>query len=302
MSGLDVDSPQHFATLRERIRQSVEAGNLSRALEDCREAVVWAREYGTRREIDLALCSRAEIQIQQGDGQQAVRDLRKILLGSSCPENSFRAAYSVSEHHRQVGENERSLFYARLALSHAAKADDPRLEASARHQVGLLEGSDSYFGEASENLQRALSLFPKSCRMERAMCLSSLGYCQVLLGELEIGLENLFESLRRFHALGAEAVTRFPHAGISHAYLESEEIPLARCHAAASLRLCREAGTPVEVKNALYLLGEAEKLSHNEDEAFEVFQELQRRFYPDEPHIIDYLMATDCRKLINLMA
>ncbi|MEM7350439.1 MAG: hypothetical protein AAF657_06510, partial [Acidobacteriota bacterium] len=57
-----------------------------------------------------------------------------------------------------------------------------------------------------------------------------------------------------------------------------------------------------QVKNALYLLGESEKLSGNEFQAHRHFTRLQREFYPDDPVIPDFLMATDVRKLINLMA
>jgi hypothetical protein len=56
------------------------------------------------------------------------------------------------------------------------------------------------------------------------------------------------------------------------------------------------------VKNALFLLGEAEKLWGHTLDAYEHFSELQSRFYPNEPFIVSLLMTTDIRGMINLMA
>jgi hypothetical protein len=57
-----------------------------------------------------------------------------------------------------------------------------------------------------------------------------------------------------------------------------------------------------QVKNALYLLGEAANLSGKPEEAQRYFARLQQQFYPDALYLPGFLMAVDVRKLINLHA
>ena len=92
------------------------------------------------------------------------------------------------------------------------------------------------------------------------------------------------------------------HVGLAYGYLEIDRPRRARDHARRGLRLAEEVEIPWQIKNALYLLGESEKLSGNEVMAHRHFSRLQQDFYPEDPVIPDFLMATDVRKLINLMA
>ena len=100
----------------------------------------------------------------------------------------------------------------------------------------------------------------------------------------------------------ASAWEMFPRLGLSFAYLEIDRPERAVIHARRGLDLAEQAGVQAQMKNALYLLGEAEKLSGNEPEAHLYFTRLQEEFYPQDPVIPDFLMVTDVRKLINLMA
>ena len=301
MSPWSEESHQHFQALREKARLEVEKENFVAALELCQQAVDWARDHGDRESLDLALCGRGEILINQGEGEQAIGELKKILLSSSNQTNRFLASYSISEYHLLRNEIDRGLFYARLALGHAKKAQGNGFEAGAEGQIAGLELLGSYFEEACDSFRRALDLLPEEPRIDRAIYRANLGYCQVVQGDLDPGLANLFDGLQMMRELGADTWTRFPHIGISYAYLEKGDWEKAREHAAAALELSEASGTAAQIKNSIYLLGEAAKLGGNEIAAFDLFQRLQEEFYPDEPHITDFLMATDIRKLINLM-
>jgi TolA-binding protein len=56
------------------------------------------------------------------------------------------------------------------------------------------------------------------------------------------------------------------------------------------------------VKNALYLLGDAEREAGDLDSAYEYFYRLQQRFYPDSPQLVDMMVAVGMRKMVNLRA
>ncbi|MCP3957663.1 MAG: hypothetical protein GY719_07390 [bacterium] len=295
------DSEQYFAELRKQIQEAHALGDLDRALQLCNRAVAWAAEHGSQEDRHLAQCNQGEILINLGEGERAIGELKKILLSSTDSTHRFLASYSISEYHLLKSEVDRGLFYARLALGHAKNAGGNGFEAGAEGQIAGLQLLGSYFEDAGASFQRALDLLPEQPRIDRAIYRANLGYCQVVQGEVDAGLANLFDGMRLMRELGAEAWTRFPHIGISYAYLEKGDWEKAKKHAKAALELSEASGTPAQIKNSIYLLGEAEKLGGDEIAACDLFLRLQEEFYPDEPHITDFLMATDIKKLINLM-
>ncbi len=268
----------------------------------CDEAVDLARDLGDRELLDQAICNRGGILVIQGQGERVVGELREVLLRSASAANSFQAAYVVSQFHEFKEERERSLFYARLALEHAEKSRVPEFAAKGNNRIANLLMLDSYFEEACSHYQQALELLPDDYYLDRALLWSNTGYCQVVLGSYNRGLKYLFRSLHLIRQQCAAAWERFPCLGLSYAYLELSRLDQARIHASRALRRSELAESPEQIKNSLYLLGETEKLAGNEQQAYEHFQRLQQRFYPDQPFIIDFLMATDIRQLINLMA
>jgi len=302
MSDLEGDSRGYLEQLRQRLRQEIDGGRFDVARELCEEAIERARALGDPEVLDLATCNRGGILIAQGEGERAVRDLRKILLRSASPANSFLAAYYVSQHHKLAGENQRSLFYARLALDHARHSDHPDFVASSHNRIANLLMLDSYFDEACGHFDQALELLPEDHPLDRALILSNSGYCCAVLGRYPQAFRRLFRSLRVIRDGCARSWERFPHLGLSFAYLELGRYERARWHGAKALRRSEEADSPEQVKNALYLLGETEKLGGDEETAWEHFHRLQTEFYPDKPYVTDFLIATDIRKLINLMA
>lgn len=296
-----IDSASFFESARQKIRENVDRGELESALVLCDEAVERARERGDREILDQMLCNRGGILIALGQGQRAVGELRRILLGSASPANRFQAAYDISQHHERKGETERSLFYARLALDHARKSGVAEFEAGAHNRLANLQMLDSAFDDACSSYRRALGLRTVPC-LERALALSNLGYCQAVQGRLGDGFGKLFASLRMMRRLDARRWTRFPHLGLSYAYLEIERPERALRHASAALALSETAAASEQIKSSLYLLGESQKLCGDEEAAYQAFERLQDEFYPEEHFIIDLLMSTDIRKLINVMA
>lgn len=296
------ESYQYFEELRERTREEVRHGNLDAALELCDEAIAWARRFNDKDATDLAHCNRSSILVNQGRGTRVIAKLRQILLSSTNPEICTLAANNISRFHEMRQEGERGLFYARLSLDHAKQTDKPEPIARSYNQLGLLLVRDSYFEEAQDCFNQALNLLPKGPTHDANVVLYNLGYCLTMLGHNRRGFSHLFSSLKIAKQQTAEVWEMYPRLGLSFAYLEIDRPERAVVHARRGLLLAEKTGMHWQVKNALYLLGESEKLMGNELAAHGHFTRLQQEFYPDDPVIPDFLMATDVRKLINLMA
>jgi len=292
----------HLGDLRRLVRAELDRGDLDQAVTLCDQAIAAARELDNRDLLDQALCNRGGILVIQGKGDQVVGALRQILLRSSSPASSFQAAYAVSQYHELCHEKERSLFYARLALDHAKQSADRQFLAKGHNRIANLLMLDSYFEEACGHYQMALDTLPDDEHRDHALLLSNKGYCQVVLGHYNRGLKYLFRSLELIRQKCAIAWERFPCLGLSYAYLELDRLEQARIYAGRALRQSELTRSNEQIKNSLYLLGEAEKTAGNESAAYDYFARLQAEFYPAEPFISDFLMATDIRKLINLMA
>ncbi len=295
-------SYEQFETLRRRVREEVERGDLQAALAECDHAIAWAEEFGDRDARDLAHCNRSSILVTQGGGEGVITRLRQILLSSSQAEICHQAANNISRFHEMRNEHDRGAFYAQLALDHAERSREPVAIARSHNQLGLLLLRQSYFEEAAERFGQALGILSLEPGYDRSVLLSNLGYCQIVTGRRSPGFSNLFTSLRMARRQGVDVAEMFPRLSLSFAYLEIDRPDRAVVHARRGLELAEEAGMTWQVKNALYLLGESEKLAGNELDAHRQFTRLQQEFYPDDPVIPDFLMVTDVRKLINLMA
>ena len=295
-------SYEHFERLREQSRREVDRGRWESALALCNRTVAWAEMYGGQDEYDQEFCNYSGILVAQGGGDQVISKLRQILLSSSNPKICYHAAYNISRFHEMRQQSERGLFYARLCLDHAKKTQQAEPIARSHNQLGLLLVRDSYFEEAADAFGEALSVLAREPSQDLALVLSNLGCCQVMLGRLTPGFSHLYKSLRMVRKQCADISEICPRMGLSFAYLEIDRPERATVHAERALLLAEQAEIQWQVKNALYLLGESEKLSGDEFRAHRTFTRLQREYYPEDPVIPDFLMATNVRKMINLMA
>ena len=300
MSWTNQESEAYFDRLRENLRAELQQGHFDCALGLCDEAIVWAEERDDTRGIDLARSNRCGVLITLGRGEEEASRMRRILLGNTDPVCCFLASYNLSRIHEQRRETDRGLFYARLALGHAERAERQDFLAVSHNQIGGLQLIDCTFDAACESYLKALELSPPE--PDRSIFLSNIGYCHVMLGQHREGFRWLFRSLRSMRRQGAGPWAVLPRLGLSYAYLDLGKLEASRRHAAASLALADAAGYREHVMNALYLLGETEKQAGNELAAFECFQRLQRDYYPDVPFISDFLMTADIRQLVHLMA
>ncbi|MEM1180230.1 MAG: tetratricopeptide repeat protein [Acidobacteriota bacterium] len=294
---------QHLESMCAEIRDAVAHGRLDDALEVIPRALQLAQAGGDTTTVDRILLSRGAILVARGEGEQVVSEMRRILMRSADRGNRFNAAYAISQHHRMVGDLEKGRFYANTALSYAQAWNDASAIAKAYNDIANIELLSSYFEDAAASYDKALGHLADVESADKAVMLSNLGYCHTVLGRFDRGFSILYSSLRLLRRLGADHLKHLPMLGLAYAYVEIGRYDRAERHARRALELADAAGyQDNQVKNALFLLGEATKLANRDVEAYEHFTHLQRRFYPDQPMIVDVLLATDIRKLINLMA
>ncbi len=280
---------------------TVNAGELAEAEKLSADALALAKREGTPTMVERFLCNRANILALVGRGDEAVLSMRKLLLSSTDTGNRFLAAYAIAQHHFVRTENERSMFYARQAFRYAEEQGSDEHLAWCNNLLGTLLLRESYFEEACINFEDALKFYPAG--YERAGILANLGYCLAVGGRITVAFRHMMASLRMMNRLELGPWRRFPHLALAYAYLEIGRHQRAIQHAEKALEISAHSpGADEQWKNSLYLLGEAKKVCGRDAEAYEHFIELQKHFYPEQPFIVDVLMATDVRKMINLMA
>ncbi len=290
-----------FEELNEQGRQAIDTGELETALDLYRRAAAIAEDIGLRRLQDLALCNVAAAAISLGAGDDQVPRMREVLLRSEDPANCRLAAYNIARFHELRKDFKKSLFYARLARDRSDLLGRVDWIASSHNQIGNALLADSLIDEACSHYETALSLY-REPSIRRALMLDNLGYCRVLQSRLREGYTLFYESLAMLRRIGAERYQICPRLDLCFAHLESGRPRQAERHGRKALALAEANGSADEIKNALYLLGEAANLQGDDDQARGYFSRLQESYFPDQPYLPSFLMAIDVRKLINLKA
>lgn len=291
-----------FESLRRRGRQEADEGRLQEALATFDQALAWAEDNGDQRTVDLAFCNRAAVLVAEGRGQEVVGDLRRILLASPDPTNRHLAAYNVSLYHEGLNNQQKGLFYGRLALDHAERTGRTEFIARSHNRIANALVAESYFEQARTSYLRALELLGDEPSLVRVAALDNLGYCHVVLGEYGPGFGAIFRSLRLLRQLGLHEWESFIRVDLCYAYLEIGRLRHARRHGLAALVDAERRGNGQQVKNSLFLLGEVAKMSGESYSAYSFFSRLRDEFYPDKDFIADTLMMIDARQLLNLRA
>lgn len=299
-------APIHLESERQAFRQQIQArvaqGQWDEALRFCDDTLKRAGSLGDPDFVDQVITSRANLLINRGEGAQVVAELRRLLMRSADPANRFSASYAISYHYDLCAQPDKGLFYAKQSLRSAEEWGDLEAQSRAHNLLGNLYALDSLFAEAVAEYQRALEFQAPGDSVDRSIQLSNLGYCRVVTGIMSHGYRDLTSSLRMMRRLGSRTWLHLPLMGLSFACLEVGRPARARRYATDALESSERVENPDSIKNSLFLLGESEKQCGNSSSAYERFVALQRRFYPDNPMVVDILMATDVRRMINLMA
>jgi tetratricopeptide (TPR) repeat protein len=265
-------------------------------------ALLAAQGRGDEEFAERVVCGQAAIAITLGQGDEYVPRLCAIVLRNRSHVTGFLAANNVARACELRRENGKGLFYARIARERAEVVGRPEWVAAAMNQIANLLLADSHFAEAAETYREALALLPAADGPRQLTYLANLGYCELVLGHHQSGLTFLYRCLRAARQQRSARLEMIARTDLCYGHLELGRFEVAERHGRRGLALAEQIAESDWVKNALYLLGEASVLAGADSRAYAWFHELQRRFYPAQPHLPDLLLSVDIRKLVNLRA
>jgi tetratricopeptide (TPR) repeat protein len=300
-----------FNALHTLGHSAFERANLEESAAQFQAALNLAEQWGDQQRADLAFCNLAGVEIshkaQDALDAATTNRLREILMRNEDAVNSRLAAYNLSRLYEFRKEPRKGLFYARIALDRSMLIGREDWVASSHNQIGNLLMAQSFFGEAAEAYERALSLHPGEAVGRRALIRTNIGYSCLVRGDVERGFTLLHQSLRELlhHPMPSGARKRglmFAHLDLCYAHLEIDRPLAAIRHGRKGLALAEELDEADGIKNGLYLLGEAYQIAGEELVAHLYYSRLQREFYPNTAGVADFLLAIDVRKMINLRA
>ena len=302
--------PDAFRELTRAARVEAEAGRFPAALELLAEARELAAAGGGQDLLDLADTYRAAILIERREGDAEIPRLRAILVRNAEPRGCQFAAYNIARHYELTKNFKKAVFYARIALERSLQVGDTTWTAKCHTLLGNGLLGDSHLLAAIGEYEAALALMPAAAGHDgvdelaaaRATIHANLGYCRALQGRLRDSLALLYPSARVLRRAGVERHEISARLDLSFALLQLERCREAARHAGRALAMAEAAEDRDGARNALYLLAEAANLAGDVAEAKRWFARLQRMFYPQQPHLADFLLAVDVRKIINLHA
>jgi tetratricopeptide (TPR) repeat protein len=280
----------------------LETGDFQGSLGLYERALAEARASEDPAFVDWIYACRAAAAAEAGPAESELLELKRILLRSSDPQTSFRAAYSGARIYELRRDFKRALFYSRIAGEKAAALGDPLLVAGAESSRGALLVADSRFGEAAAAFQNALDVSEPPARvlpLWRALWKDNLGYCRMALDEVDAGLALVHEAFATIEEAGAKAHSVFPLLDLCFGYLKLDRYAEARYFGEEGLERVALSGEPAVEKNFLYLLGETCHLSGDEPSAQSYFDRLAAH-YPEFRNLRAYLEVFDFRNVINL--
>lgn len=265
-------------------------------------AMAWSIEHGDNDVWDRAFCNRCAIDIEDGQFEDGLPELREIVLRTRNLENGFLAAYNAARAYDLRGDQDRALFYINLAKDRCGRIARHDWLAWSHNQAGNLFLTKSRIEDACVEYQTALALLPAELEASRAQVLDNLGYCRMLQGRAREGFGLVFTGLRHLRRLNLVREQIPLHLSLCYGYLEIDRPERALAHGLRGLNSAEEHGAVESLKNAHYLVGETYTQLGREFDAYRCFKSLQKRYFPSTPHIPELLMAIDTRSLVNLKA
>lgn len=289
---------------RDRGAEATRLGHLEEALECFSTASDLAQSLDETTR-DRAFCNLVAIEVEVGGTSDAlIPKLRAILTKHGDVENCRLAAYHLARAYDLRKENQKALFYARIAMERSERIGLQSWLASSHNQMGNILIAESRFDQGKEHLETALALTGQDVgdSIRRAFIQSNLGYCHFVQGNMKAGFREVFAGLRIIRREDAEPLAAPFYETLCFGYLELERLERAESHGRRALRLAQEHGDHHTAKNCLFLLGEVASTAGDTAVAHAYFSSLQNQFYPQHDFLPDFLITVDVRGLVNLRA
>lgn len=292
---------REYEQAREQAQRAERGGAFEEALHWYEQSGQLAQAAGESGRADLEECNRCALLIALGRSRETVTVLRAVLERNSGGENGFLAAYNLACAHYALREHGKAAFYARGAIRLAETLDRQEWRAWAHNQLANALLSRDQVRDAVKGYEQALTLGEGSDLLIRGQMVANLGYCRVLLGAGREAFRELFQGFRMLRRAGAARAVMLGHLDLAFAYLEINRPEAALGHATKGLALAHEHGASEDLRNAVFLLGEAHIGLGDEAAARECFEQIQGQ-YPGTPYLTELLLAVDLKSLVNLRA
>lgn len=281
--------------LRQAGLSKVRQNRLEESLEDFDQALALAGdpEIGELIRINKA---GALIWLQR-EGPE-VQALASVIMKRSNNRHVLLAAYNLANKFRLQSDAKRAGFYLNISLSAANDSGDAIWKPEILIALGAVAILDSRIDNAIEHYEEALALFgdPTGHELSIAFANQSLGYSLLMKGRFADGISLIHQAVDEMKQAGGQAFLAESYIDLCFGYLETEDLEQARVFGEMGLQIATEVR---QVRNGHYLLGEVAYKSGDLESAQTHFSKLGQ-FYPDFPHIVDFLLAIDLRSMVNL--
>jgi len=260
------------------------------------DAALAMAEDGDARELITINKANAMIMIERGGPE--VSELPRIVMRRRNARHVYLAAYALQYKHRLENDLKRAIFYAELAVRTAEEAGEPVWRRVVLYELGNSYLSDSKIERAAECFEGALTITDESAAnrdraLAHGLALDGLGYCKMVMGEVQEGLDLLHESLNILQDPMSRAEV---YVDLCYGYLELSDFANAQRYGEAALEISDDKR---QIRNAHYLLGEVAHTAGDEEKTEYHFSELAR-FYPEFKNLKSVLYAIDLRAMVNL--
>lgn len=283
----------------EEIRQAALTRVRENALEDAialfDEAIGIADDEET---LELLTINKAGVLIQMEVDGPEVQSLPMILMRRRNAKHTFLAAYNLQHRYSLTKDFKRSYNYGRVALEASEQVEETWWKLGVLNELANACVYDSRIPEAIEHYREILNILEDHPDQvfPRSFATQNLGYCLVVEGELETGIETIHRAIDLMREAGAEGYVAESYIDLCYGYLEFGDLDSARKFGEAGLEKASESR---QVRNAHYLLGEVAYKQGDAAAAESHFEHLSK-FYPDFPQLKNVLLALDLRKMVNL--
>lgn len=305
----DSEAPAADGAVREEIERltavgtaATRRGEFADALAAFEEALSLARSAGRSEDIEKGALNVAMVRMQSGEAKRAEEGLREILLRTQDARIGFTAAYHLASSLRRQGRLERALSYAQRALERAEAEREPDLLAPVHNLLGNILLAQSYPDRALEYYETALRIREsqeEDTRWSEAILRENIGYCLILGGNIDPGIETIVRALDVAEEIGDRRCRAECLQDLCYGHLLRDRYAEALEFGAKALEEARVAGYRDIEENCHYLLGEIGTRTGDaarRDAHFEALQQM----HPELPFLLDFLCAVDVMGLITL--
>jgi len=282
--------------LRQAALAKVRENALEEALALFDEALALADDEAM---TELLTINKAGVLIDLRREGPEIQRLPELVVRRRSPKHTFLAAMHLHAKLNLSRNFARARHYGRIALEVSEQLEERWWRVALVNDMGNACAVDSRIAEAIGHFREVVSeleSLPEQA-LGCSIALASLGYCLMLEGDLEAGVDAVLRALEIARTVRSRAdIVADCGIYLCYGYLEAGRFDDARTFGELGLEYANE---PRHVRNAHYLLGEVARQTGDEERAETHFLQLAK-LYPDFPNLLDVLRALDLRKIVNL--